>query len=95
MTLRNIINWILDTNIFILLGVILILLIIFFILWLIWDLYWNSNLYPEGDIRNSSNWDSFEYKKDRLFLMLKLIGGFALISVFLYLFFTKGGVFLS
>ena len=89
MTLRDIINWILDTNIFILLGVILVILMIFFILWLYWDLLSNSKLYPEGDIRNSSDWNSYDHKKQRLILVLKFIAGLSLISATIYIFFTQ------
>ena len=89
MTLRGIGNWVLDTNIFNLLGVILILLIIFGYLWLIYDLLVNSNHYPEGDIRNTTHWDSFEHKRDRLKLVTKFIIGFCLISSTIYFFFTQ------
>ena len=89
MSLRNIINWVLDTNIFNLLGVILILLIIFGYLWLIYDLLVNSKHYPEGDIRITSNWDSFEHKRDRLKLVTKFIFGFCIISSTIYFYFTQ------
>lgn len=88
MTLRNIIDLILDTNIFSLLGLILIILIIFFVLWFIWDMLVNSSNYPEGDYRNSTDPNSFENKKIKLILILKFIAGLSLISLTIYIFLT-------
>ena len=89
MTLRSIGNWVLDANIFILLLIILIFLLVFGYLWLIYDLHFNSEHYPEGDIRNTTNWDSFDYKKDRFKLITKLIVGFCFITWVIILFFTQ------
>lgn len=89
MTLRGLGNWILDTHIFNLFGVILILLIIFGYLWLIYDLLFNSVHYPLDDNKHYNSWDSFEHKKERLKLVTKLLTGFSLVSITIYFFFTQ------
>jgi hypothetical protein len=89
MTLRSIGNWILDTNIFILLAIILIFLLVIGYLWLIYDLLFNSTHYLYDDEKHYNSPDSFEVKKKRLGIASTFIAGLCLIFSTIYFFFTQ------
>ena len=89
MTLRGIGNWILDTHILNLFGVILILLVILGYLWLIYDLLFNSTHYLYDDEKHYNSSDSFEVKKKRSGIASTFIAGLCLIFSTIYFFFTQ------
>lgn len=44
MTLRDIFNWVVDTNIFIVAGVAVVFIVVLFITWLFFSVWWGSKL---------------------------------------------------